>query len=258
MGIGTRMGIMALAGAGGNGFADTTSWELDGTDDYLVGTSYNTFPAHDASSDDESWTINSWVKFDAISGNQYIWYISESGGTLVTYLFVNSDGRLQAFVTGNGSNWTRSGNSVIAADTWYMLTVKYDSTQSSRYHRLKIRVNGATPSGHGSNFLAANYGASGNIHLGSNYAESNIMGGHINEPAIWMNYVASDAELLNLYNSGAATNLNSHSTVPTNWFRSENAVWDGTDYTMTDEMGTGLTVKTDNMSQASRTTDVPS
>ena len=46
MGIGTRMGIMALAGAGGNGFADTTSWELDGTDDYLVGTSYNTFPAH--------------------------------------------------------------------------------------------------------------------------------------------------------------------------------------------------------------------
>ena len=34
MGIGTRMGIMALAGAGGNGFADTTSWELDGTDDY--------------------------------------------------------------------------------------------------------------------------------------------------------------------------------------------------------------------------------
>lgn len=257
MGIGTRMGIVALAGAG-SAFADTTSWELDGTDDYLIGTSYNTFPAHNAASDDESWTINTWVKFDSISGNQYIYYISESGGTLVTYLFVNGDGRLQAFVTGNGSNWTRSGNSVIAADTWYMLSVKYDSTESSRYARLKIRVNGAAPSGHTSNFLSANYGASGNIHLGSNYAESNIMGGHINEPAIWMNYVASDSELLSLYNSGAATNLNSHSTVPTNWFRSENAVWDGTDYTMTDEMGTGLTVKTDNMSQASRTTDVPS
>ena len=260
MGIGTRMGIMSLAGAGGNGFADTTSWALDGSDEFLKGTSYDTFSADDSSSSASGakWTINMWVKFDAISGNQYIWYISEAGGTLVTYLFVNGDGRLQAFITGNGSNWTRSGNSVISAGTWYMLSVKYDSTVSSRYSRLKIRVNGAAPSGHSSNFLAANSGASGNIHLGTNYSENSPMGGHINEPAIFYGYAATDAELLDLYNSGAATNLNNHSTVPTNWFRSENATYDGTDWTVTDEMGTGKTVVSNNMEIGDRDSDVPS
>ena len=84
------------------------------------------------------------------------------------------------------------------------------------------------------------------------------MGGHINEPAIFYGYAATDAELLDLYNSGAATNLNNHSTVPTNWFRSENATYDGTDWTVTDEMGTGKTVVSNNMEIGDRDSDVPS
>jgi len=243
-----------------SGFEDTTSWALDGVDEFLDNSnSFNTLPADDSSSSASGakWTINMWVKFDSISGNQYIYYISESGGALVTYLFVNGNGRLQAFVAGSSSNWTRSGNSVIASGTWYMISVKYDSTESSRYSRLKIRVNGAIPTGHVSNFLAANHAISENIHLGTNFAESAPMEGNINEPAIFNGYVASDAELLNLYNSGAATDLNAHSTVPTNWFRSENAIWDGSKYTMTDEMGTGKTIITNNMEQADRDSDVP-
>ena len=243
-----------------SGFEDTTSWALDGSDEFLDNSnSFNTLPADDSSSSASGakWTINMWVKFDSISGNQYIYYISEAGGTLVTYLFVNGNGRLQAFVTGSSSNWTRSGNSVISAGTWYMISVKYDSTISNRYQRLRIRVNGATPTGHVSNFLAANHAISENIHLGTNFAENSPMEGNINEPAIFNGYYASDAELLDLYNSGAATDLNTHSTVPTNWFRSENATWDGSKYTMTDEMGTGKTIISNNMEEADRDSDVP-
>lgn len=243
-----------------SGFEDTTSFALDGVDDFLNNTnSFDTLPADNSSggASGAKWTINMWVKFDSISGNQYIYYISEAGGALVTYLFVNGSGRLQAFIAGSGSNWTRSGNSVIAAGTWYMITVKYDSTIASRYSRLRIRVNGAAPTGHISNFLAANHAISENIHLGTNFAENSPMEGNMNEPAIFNGYYASDAELLDLYNSGAATNLNDHSTVPTNWFRSENATWDGTDYNLTDEMGTGKTIKTNNMAEASREADVP-
>ena len=259
MGIGTRMGIMALTGAG-SAFADTTSWALDGSDEFLKGTSYDTFPADDSNptASGVKWTINMWVKFDSISGNQYMYYISEAGGTLVTYLFVNGNGRLQAFIQGSSSNWTRSGDGVISTGTWYMVTVRYDSTIANRYQRLQIRVNGAAPSGHASNFLYADHGDSGNIHLGTNYAENSPMEGHINEPAFFYGYYASDAELLDLYNSGVATNLNNHSTVPTNWFRSENATYDGTDWTVTDEMGTGKTVVSNNMEIGDRDSDVPS
>ena len=254
MGIGTKSGIMALAGAGG--LFDTTSWALDGSDDYLVGTSYNTFAAHDDDTGTAKWTINLWVKFNSLSGTKYIYYISESGGTLVTYLYVNSTGRVQAFTTGEASNFTRA-NSAVTTGTWYMISVVFDSTLG-RYSKQKLYINGAVPSGHTSNFDKADYNASGNIHLGTNYAENANIDGFINEPAIFIGYAASESELLGLYNSGVATNLNNHSTVPTNWFRSENAVWDGTDYTMTDEMGTGLTVKTENMDQVDRNTDVPS
>lgn len=242
-----------------SGFEDTTSFALDGVDDFLNNTnSFDTLPADNSSvsASGAKWTINMWVKFDSISGNQYIYYISEAGGALVTYLFINGNGRLQAFIAGSGSNWTRSGN-IITAGTWYMISVKYDSTISNRYQRLRIRVNGAAPTGHASNFYAANHAISENIHLGTNFAENSPMEGNINEPAIFNGYYASDAELLDLYNSGAATNLNDHSTVPTNWFRSENATWDGTDYTLTDEMGTGKTIKTNNMAEASREADVP-
>ena len=144
-----------------------------------------------------------------------------------------------------------------------MVTVRYDSTIANRYQRLQIRVNAATPSGHTSNFYRANHAISENIHLGTNYAENSPMEGHLNEFAIFNGYYATDADITNLYNSGAATDLNTTlSTTPTNWFRSENAVWDNTDpadehYDLTDEMGTGKTLRTYNMEQADRDSDVP-
>lgn len=246
-------------GTAAAGFADTTSWALDGVDEFLNNSNtFNTFAADDGNSSIK-WTINLWVKLDSLpaSGSELIYRIAETDGTSVNYLLVTSTGKLQAGIAGSGSNWTRSGDGVIVVGNWYMISVRYDSTQSSRYHRLKIRVNGATPTGHGSNFLIANSNASANINLASTYGGTSNINGHINEFSIFYGQAFTNDELATLYNSGAATDLNENTPTPTNWFRSENATWDGSNYTMTDEMGTGIAIVSNNMEQEDRDSDVP-
>ena len=244
-----------------SGFEDTTSFALDGVDEFIESSvTFDPFTAHDDTTGIAKWTINLWVKFDSLPGTRYLYYISEPGGALVTYLYVNSTGRLQAFTAGTPNNWSRA-NGAVTTGNWYMISVVYDSTLG-RYSRQKIYVNGAVPSPHQSNFQNGSYNASGNIHLGTNYAENAPIEGNINEPAIFMGYAATQAELAILYNSGAATNLNDHSTVPTHWWRSENAVWDNADpadehYDLTDEMGTAKTLRTYNVDEADREADVP-
>ena len=259
LGVNTHTSIIPPPSS--SGFEDTTSFALDGVDDFVESNvTFDTFTAHDDTTGTAKWTINIWVKFDSLVGTKYIYYISEPGGALVTYLYVNSTGRLQAFTAGTANNWSRV-NGAVTTGNWYMISVVYDSTLN-RYSRQKIYINGAVPSGHQSNFQNGSYNASGNIHLGINYSENAPIAGNINEPAIFMGYAATPAELATLYNSGAATNLNDHSTVPTHWWRSENAVWDNADpadehYDLTDEMGTAKTLRTYNMAEASREADVP-
>jgi hypothetical protein len=242
---------------GSEGFSDTTSWSVS-VDEFLNNsTTFDTIPADDGASG-VKYTLNAWIKLDSLSGTQVIYYVSESDGTLVAYLLVTSSGRLQAFVSGSGSNWAKSGTGTIAVDTWYMVSLRYNSPSSSRYHRLSVYVNGVKPTGHTSNFLIANAGSSANINIGNTYSDTNHVNGHINEPSIFYGHALSGSQLTDLYNSGMATDLNENTPTPTHWFRSENASWDGSKYTMNDEMETSLTMVTNNMEQDDKDSDVPS
>ena len=115
---------------------------------------------------------------------------------------------------------------------------------------------------------SANLAASGIIGLGAGFEMGGAGGnfeGHINEPAIWYGTALSQSQLEDIYNSGGpALDLEDITGVPspTNWFRSENAVWSGPDpggvhYLMDDEMGTANKIRTNNMLQTSRSQNVP-
>ena len=179
--------------------ANKGSLVLDGSDDFLESpdSTFNEFTV-DNGSGGIKWTTENWVNFGEISGNQYIYYISNDAGTLVNYLFVNSNGRLQAFISGSSSNWTRSGNDAIAQDNWYQISVVYDS-DLSRYSRLKIFVNGAKATGHASNFYQANSFASEKIKVGTNYAENSPMSGSWSNMKIY-NKALSTEEIFQNYN----------------------------------------------------------
>ena len=243
---------------------DITSWALGGVDDYLTNTvSFDTIQADAGMGANVKWSVVFWVKLDAISGSQYMYQIRDAAGSSIQTLLVNSGGRLDAFMTGNGSNWSRTANGVVTAGNWHLISMVYDGTLG-RFDRQKVYVD-ADRTGEASNFYSANHPQSGYITFGATGAATNHMGGHMNEIGIWYGTALSQSQLEDIYNSGGpALDLDTIDGVPspTHWFRSENAVWSGPDpggehYLMTDEMGTGKKIRTNNMDEASRETDVP-
>jgi hypothetical protein len=195
---------------------DTTSWALAGGDDHLKNTvAYNTIVADDSSVSPSGakWSVVFWVKLDAISGTQYLYDIRDATGTLVQHLYVISTGQLRAFMTGGGSNWSRSASGAVTAGNWHLISMTYDSS-INRYDRQKVWVD-ADRTGETSNFLAANHAQSADITLGATYAVSGAMEGHLNEIAIWYGTALTQTQLEAIYNSGGpALNLDTISGVP--------------------------------------------
>tara|TARA_R110002012_G_scaffold107446_7_gene249393 strand:+ start:2329 stop:3102 length:774 start_codon:yes stop_codon:yes gene_type:complete len=257
MGIGTHLGIVAQSGGGV--LFDKYSWTFDGTDEFFV--NQNTFDSipedrNYGSLSTVKWSTSLWIKPDSLPGNRYIYYTTDSSNALVTYLLVKSTGQLQAFIGGSSSNYTRFNNFSLSTGNWYNVVVTYNGALN-RYLKLRIFVNGTISSG-GSNFFAANNFESTEIRLGNNYDENAEFPGHINEFAVWKNHTLGQSEVDSIYNSGVANDLTTLSTPPTNFFRSETAVYGGTNWEMTDVMGTGKILQSTNMDTSNKTTDVPS
>lgn len=245
-------------------FEDTTSWALGGLDDYLDSTTaFDTIQADSGMGADVKWSVVFWLKLDNLTGDQYLYDIRDGSGTLVQNLYVNLNGRLQAFMTGSGSNWSRTATGVITAGNWHLISMVYDGTLG-RYDRQKVYAD-ADRTGETSNFYSANHAQSSSITLGATSVPSNHTEGHINEIAVWYGTALSQGQLEDIYNSGGpALDLTDIDGLPspTHWFRSENAVWDPSDPTdehfiINDEMGTAKELKTNNMPEVSRDADVP-
>lgn len=250
-------GILA---SGGTQFVDETSFFFDGVDETIQNPSglanqYNTIQADAGSGANVKWSVSFWVKCDTLSSNHTLYYISDSTGTLIQYLIVQSSGKLQAFLSGSGSNWTRSATGAITTGSWFHVAMVYNGTLN-RYSRQKIYVNGST-SGSTSNFYSANHGQSANIYLGSRAGTASYLNANINEFAVFYGTALTTAEVVTLYNNGQATNLNDFTTPPVNWYRSENATWNGTIWTMPDVNATGPNIESVNMQQTSLKNDVP-
>lgn len=243
---------------------DTTSWALGGLDDYLANTvPFDTITADPGSGADRKWTIAFWVKVDNLAATQYLYHIRDISGTLVQQLTLGTTGQLQAFMTGSGSNWTRSPVGAITIGNWHFVTMVYNGTLS-RYTRQKVYVD-ADRTGATSNFFSANHAQSYYINLGSAGTLSNFLGGNLNEIAFWYGTALTQAQVTSIYNAGGpALDLNTIDGLPspTHWFRSENAVWSGPNpggehYLMDDEMGTPKKIRTNNMPESSKEEDVP-
>lgn len=254
------LGTHGILASGGTQFVDETSFLFDGVDETIQNPSglsnqYNTIQADPGMGANIKWTVSFWLKCNTLSTNHTLYYITDSNGSLVQYLIVQSSGRLQAFLAGSGSNWTRSATGAITTGTWFHIAMVYNGT-NGRYTRQKIYVNGST-SGSVSNFYSANHAQSANLYLGSRDGQTGYLNGLINEFSVFYGTALTMAEIVTLYNNGKATNLNDFTTSPTNWYRSENAVWNGTIWTMPDDKANGPNIESVNMQQTSLKNDVP-
>jgi hypothetical protein len=220
----------AQGGGGGSSFADTTSFAYDGVDDYLFAAS--TWDALDGNLiANGGFTISLWVKLDALATTQTLWRSWDSGGNVQTAISVFSTGMVQVFTGGSGSNWSRSTINIVA-NQWYHIVFRLDSTNTNRYTKQSLWINGI--SGFTSNFFGGTMPDGFGASIGLNgFNNTNATNGNINELAVWSGYALTDAEIGNIYNNGAANDLadtNIVSRAPNNWVRSEKGTWNGREW----------------------------
>jgi len=93
-------------------------------------------------------------------------------------------------------------------------------------------------------------------YIGRSYAGLSGVDGNMDEVAVW-NSELSSADVATIYNSGTPGDLTSLS--PQAWYRmGEEATWDGSDWTLTDQGSSGTDGTSTNMAEADRKSDVPS
>lgn len=234
---------------GGSSFSDTTSFRFDGIDDKLESVTSFT------SVDSETWVgISLWIKIPDVSlATESIIRINNSVSGYTFWAFIRKDGRVDASCNASGS-YTRSSVGAITNDTWHHIFFRFDFSLS-RYNVLRIFVDGVI-SHSSSNFSSiSSFPSNSSTMFISNDGSSSYANVYVNELAF---YTSGDDTLPNeIYNSGSANNLDDNTYTPIVWYRSENATWNGTEWTITDEKGNGVNLLSFNMAEDNRETDVP-
>ena len=240
-----------------SGFADTQSLLYDGIDDYQDTSAWSTI---DGST---HFTISFWLKLNSMSTTSRVLFGYESGTNVNLYIMVLATGRVDVWSGGNSSNWTRGAVGGITLNNWHHIVMRLDRSTGSRYTMQKIFIDGVQSVG-SSNYFGGTIPNGTTLGVGANYNYSHPAwfqptSGNINELAIWGSNALTDAQILEVYNSGSANDLTALPTAPspTNWYRSENANWLGSYYETADEMGNGAKLMSRNMAEASRVNDVP-
>ena len=231
-------------------FRDTTSFEFDGTDDRFV--SQSSFQSLDG----ESYVgISFWVKIPNVSlTNETILRIDNSVAGYSFLLFIRTTGVIDVSFPG-GSSFTRSSTGAITSNNWHHVYVRFDGSISSRYDRLRVFVDGSLNHGSSNFFPIVNFPNNSSTMYLANNGSTSYANCYINELAF---YTSGDDTLPNeIWNNGSANNLDENTYTPIVWYRSENATWDGLEWTMTDEKSTGPDLVSNNTVAPNRVHDVP-
>jgi hypothetical protein len=233
MGIGTKSGIMALAGAG-SAFSNQYSLDFDGTDDRIECSSLTAY-------DNSDFSVSIWVK-KTTSGLEYV--ISNSSATskagfdiIINSLNVNFQRRTRTKQAATG--YISIGFSY---NTWHHLVGTYNDTTGD----LKLYLDGVLKNTSATTSDVNT--ASVDLRIGCSTVNGLFFQGGIDEVSLF-NSELSASDVTSIYNSGVPNDISSLS--PLSWWRFE----EGSGTTATDS-GTGGNNGT--ISGATYSTDVPS
>ena len=164
-------------------------------------------------------TYNCWIKASSFP-NAYNAIIAKNNtaDTLFVAYYVKSNGKMAAYLNNGIATifYDGTGSNTLSTGTWYMATMRYDSTSG-----LRVDINAA------SDGTAAANGALSTLSTGLDVKISNqntytnrYWDGAIDECGIWSRYI-SDAEVTQLYNSGNGLNPVAPATTQTGtmWFK---------------------------------------
>ena len=150
-------------------------------------------------------TVSCWIKLNTWGQYDRIYQTGISGGG-IGFLLVLDDslgGNKINAIWGNPTEESVTSSIDITTDTWYHILWTRNASE------IKMYINGADVSGGSS--VSWGYGTGNDLELGRKPGGGNNFDGDLSNMAIW-NSVLTQEEILDVYNNGVPTNLNTSFT----------------------------------------------
>jgi ribosomal protein L35AE/L33A len=227
MALGTKLGVIALSGAG-SAFSNVYSINFDGVDDYCEGAS--DFESFDGATQA---SISFWFKTQATTQQEIItqWDASSNDNRNLRILFIPSSTRVDIYVGQNIAY--RASSTTINTDTWYHGVFTYNGGNTGN-QRVKFYLNASSQSQigfSGPTTMKSNPASPLTVGARTAYA-FNEFNGNIDEVSVFDAELDAD-QVTSIYNSGAPGDLTGHANL-IHWWR----MGDGDTYpTLTDNVG---------------------
>ena len=198
-------------------FADSKSFDFDGTNDRLEGSGSLAQQFIGGASTAGAGSVSVWVKLDSMSANGFIFQLSPEEGTdnLVLLLWNNAAGRIRGNVkVSSVTNVVNSQAGLENDGNWHHVafTWQYGSKTSSD-NECKIYIDGSNTA---TNSIGSDKWNDGNgpavVGFGRNHPQNygNPWNGHMNDIALFTDKLTA-VEVSTIYNSGTPKDESSHS-----------------------------------------------
>jgi len=248
----------SILNAQGSSFASTNSFTFDGNSDFIDCSS----AASSISADNEG-TISVWVQpNDIVNGQRIICFSASTQTRQYLNLTLTASGFQVDMRT---SSFSTTGFSVItdvnpfSLGTWIHLAIVQDGVSPQLYVDGVAVAQTFTVPDNDQKWLN-DMGSFDSINIGRLFTsdlDQNYFDGLVDEVSYFSSALSS-TDIETIYNNGVPNNLNELSTLPTIWYRmGEEATFDGSNWTLTDQGSGGNNATTQNMAEASRVLDVP-
>lgn len=208
------------------------SFSFDGVDEYVAISANSNLQISD------TFTISHWIKFTSTSqmyvtnfANKYGTFVQNGYAYLVFRNLSNTQIGLQSTSTINDGNW----HNIIVIKTTSTMTIYIDGVLNAN------NSNGAT----GITSTSSNA-------IGALFTGAIPFQGTIDEVAIWNN--DQSANISTIFNNGVPQDISSLSPL-SHWRMGENATWNGSIWTLTDQGSGGNNATSVNMEEADKTGD---
>lgn len=144
----------------------------------------------------QEYSFGFWVKTTDNTKNQLIWkkYTGSGSNFFGQYISITTAGKISFWTAKNTSGVILTGNTVLNNNTWYYINCIQKSDGMYIYVNSNLDNSNSTTYGDQRNTATA--------YLGNDGAGFHKIYGQIDEWGIW-NVALSDAQIINLYNSGA-------------------------------------------------------
>ena len=203
----------------------------------------------------DTFSFSAWVKVDTSKGNQILCnQLAPSTNYRGYYFAVQSNNQVRVILRSTLSDsLIYTSTTILSNGLWYHIVFTYDGTATTTGGNIYINNTLDTLTRTGT--LTGTMSSTDSLYIGSRNSADNFFDGNLDEVAIF-NTELSASDVSTIFNNGVPTDISSLSPL-SHWRMGENATWNGSTWTLTDQGSGGNNATSVNMEEADKTGDQP-